>query len=95
MPDAKNHVEAAPRLRDEQEFSCDSEELPLEGRARAYTPSLAADHARVSQALRDVRHMLPVEGVAIVDEALAGMRFGEEARLFESCVQSAWIHALN
>ena len=95
MPDAKNHGEAARRSWDEQDFCCDTESPPLEGRARAYTPDLAADHARVTQALRDVRHMLPPEGVAIVDEALAGMQFGDQALLFEPRVESAWIHPFN
>ena len=95
MPDAKNHGEAAPRWRDEQDFSCDTEAPPPQGRARAYTPSLEADYACVMQALRDVRHMLPPEGVAIVDEALTGMHFGDEAPLFESSIESAWIHPLN
>jgi hypothetical protein len=94
MPDAKNHDEAAPRMRDDQELSSDAETRLLEG--HAYTPSLAADHARVIQALRDVRHLLPPEGVAIVDDALAGMRFSDdEAPLFDSGVESAWARPFN
>ena len=93
MPDAKNHGEAEPRTRDEQDFSCDTESRSPEG--GAYTSGLAADHARVTHALRDVRHLLPPEGVAIVDEALADQRLSEEAPLFESSVESAWTHTFN
>lgn len=93
MPDAKNHGEAGPRTRDEQDFSCDTEARSPEG--CACTSSLAADHARVTQALRDVRHLLPPEGVAMVDAALAGQRFSDEAPLFESSVESAWTRTFN
>ena len=93
MPDAKNHREAEPKTRDEQDFSGDTEVRSPEG--CAYTSGLAADHARVTQALRDVRHLLPPEGVAIVDEALTGQQFSDEAPLFESNVESAWTHTFN
>jgi hypothetical protein len=72
--------------------SWDTEEpLPEE---HAVTHGLAADHARITQALRDVRHLLPPEGVAIVDAALAGTRSGGEAPLFEPGAESAWSRPL-
>ena len=61
MTDVKDHGEAAPRTRDEPDFSCDPEAQPPVG--PAYAASLAADQARLTQALRDVRHLLPPEGV--------------------------------
>jgi hypothetical protein len=93
MPYAKNHGMEERRTRDEQDLSCDTEARSPEG--CAYTSRLAADHARVTQALRDVRHLLPPEGVAIVDEALTGQRFSDEAPLFESSVESAWTRTFN
>jgi hypothetical protein len=88
MSDAKNHGESAPKMRDDQELSCDAEARLLEG--HDYTPSLAAEHARAVQGLRDVRHLLPPDGVAIVDAALAGMRFSDdEAPLYDFGIESA------
>ncbi len=95
MTDAKNQGETVMRWRDEQDFSCDIEAWPPEGHGRACAPSPATNYALVTQALRDVRHLLPPEGVAIVDAALASMQFGEEGSLFGSSVQSAWIHPFN
>ena len=93
MADAKNHGDEAPRTRDDPDFSCGAEARPPAG--RDYTPSLAAEHARFMQALRDVRHLLPPEGVAIVDRALAGTRFMDEVPLFDSGVESLWSRSFN
>lgn len=81
MPEAKYYGEAAPRARDEQDFSSDPEARPPE--ALVHTLSRVTDLARLIQALRDVRHLLPPEGVAVVDRALGGTRFNADAPLFE------------
>ena len=92
MSDAKSHGETAQRTRDEQELSCDTDVPSSVG--EGHNCDLAADYARLAQALRDVRHLLPPEGVVIVDDALAGMRSGE-APLFEPNFESARARALN
>jgi hypothetical protein len=93
MSNAKNFGKAQPRTRDEQDVYFDTEAGSPHGCAD--TCSVAADHARVKQALRDLRHLLPPAGVAIVDEALAGGRFSDEAPLFEASVESALPRTIN
>jgi hypothetical protein len=93
MSNAKNYGEAEPKTWEEQDFSCEAEAGFPQGWAD--TSSVAADRARVMQALRDLRHRLPPEGVAIVDEALAGGRFSDEAPLFESGGESALPRIVN
>src|SRR5579871_6215841 len=93
MADAKNHGESAARARDEQDLAGD---LESGGPQRhAISPAGAPEHARVVQALRDVRHLLPPEGVAIVDQALTGVRSGAETALFEPGVESGGTLPLN
>jgi hypothetical protein len=93
MSNAKNYGEVEPKTWEEQDFSCEKEAGFPEGWAD--TCSVAADHARVTQALRDLRHLLPPEGVAIVDEALAGGRFSDEAPLFDLSVEGALPRTFN
>lgn len=93
MPDAKDYVDEAPRMRDEQDFPCDTEAPPPQ--EPIYATSLAADRARLAQALRDVRHLLPPEGVAVVDRALPGALFADAVSLFESDDESTGARLLN
>lgn len=93
MNDAKDHGEPAARTRDEEDFARDPESQP--SAVQLVPQSFAADHARLTQALRDVRHLLGPDGVAIVDQALARTRFNAEAPLFEPSVEPALSGKLN
>jgi len=93
MSDVKSAGAAAARTREEQDARSDSEGHA--NQVRPHIRDLAADYARVAQALRDVRHLLPPEGVAMVDAALGHAAFEDLASLVDSGFQMGRSTPLN
>jgi hypothetical protein len=80
MRDVTKQSEAVLELRDGGD-SCHAQAAVREG---GVPLEAAEDYRRAVQALRDVRHMLPPDGIAIVDVILEGQNGWTDARRYDS-----------
>jgi hypothetical protein len=90
MRDVTKQSEAVLELRD----GGDSCHAPTATRNGGVPVEGAEDNRRALQALRDVRHMLPPDGIAIVDRILEGHNGWADAMRSNVEQESGWVEGI-